>query len=246
MYMMLLASICFAFGCEDDTTGLDDPNADAAMMDAMDIMDHRVPILTLHAASPSGMAAPGKNTHLIFNISADSMSEGVTLEGFLFKVKASDGRSSGWMSCGDGAGTQRFADPSLWTFIDQADPSSPLDDNLDWTFRDFQGVNCLDKTDFLRYAHLNFLTGADNGPVYIGPGETRTFALQVDTGVNSSGHGAARGDYMRISLIEEDDTDELLSNLHAIAWCPGNRTCNTYAKDILSLPLEGGELVFTQ
>lgn len=204
------------------------------------------PTFTLHAASPSGASVPGLNEVLRFNVSADSRGF-VGLDEMLFKVVTSDSDGSGWNHCGSGAGAQHFAEPALFNFYDAADPSNELDDDGDWTFLLADGDDCADDTEDLAYALLDMEGSATTPAEEIGAGETKTYVLEVDSGVNASTAQASTdpSDSIRVSIPSQSTAAGLTSTARdAISWDDDVEADDIDGEFIKNLPLNGGTLVF--
>ncbi len=195
------------------------------------VLRNTKPTVTLSSSSASGSTVPGRGEVLTFNVSANAAAN-LTVDGFLFKMNATDNGASGWNDCDtDGTLVTAATDFDLYdtspsgvtTHVDKKDKN--------WSLLKSDGTACDTTATDMAYARIVFPTA-----VTISAGTTHTFSLYFD----STGTSSASDDSMRFDIPAESATP---TSLKSVTWSDGSAT-GIDGTLIDNLTLSGGTLIF--
>ncbi len=200
------------------------------------------PTVSLASGSPSGAGVPGISEILRFNVAAASQGF-VTFEKIIFNVTTSDADHD-FNLCSN------LADATKWEFYNLDDSSSALDDAADWTFLDSgvgDPIQDCDAGNAIAYAVLDLQGSATTGTEEIAAGETKTYAVKV----NTTGAGALDDDMIRLDIINElkADTDTAFDGTadndgEAIRWDDDTEGSDATGDLVKNLPVTGGSIQY--
>lgn len=190
------------------------------------------PTITLHSASPTGPAVPGRNEVLRFNVAADP-AEDLSMSQITFKVNATS-VDSPWASCGSST-VSGLGDVTKWELKDLT-TGEVLTNNNSWIIMNADGGQC-GPTDRVQSVIAYALANLVHGTIFAGT--THTLSLIVD----STGASQSQDDQIQVEITSEPTHEFPL--LHSIQWREGvNGPDLINGSFIKNLPIRGFTLQF--